>query len=66
MTPEQFSQLVAVHGLPIPWLARHVGRVSERTMSYWVKGRPGQNVTVPEDVVKRLQRLNLAITRAID
>jgi hypothetical protein len=60
-----FAELVAVHGLPVPWLATHVAGVSERTFRYWVSGRPGMQVAVPADAVARLQRLNAAISAAL-
>lgn len=66
MNHTEFAQLVAVHGLPITWLARHVGRVSDRTMQYWVAGRPGHEVNVPADAVQRLQRLNNSISKALN
>lgn len=66
MTSQEFATLVAVHRLPIPWLASRVGRVSARTMQYWIAGRPGQQVTVPADVVLKMQRLNLLINQALN
>jgi hypothetical protein len=65
MNHEEFATLVAVYGLPIPWLAQHVGRVSERTFRYWVCGRPGSQVVVPADAVRRLRTLNAALARAL-
>lgn len=65
MTHDEFAALVAVYDLPAPWLARHVGQVSERTFRYWVAGRPGSQVNVPPDAVKRMQRLNAALSKAL-
>lgn len=65
MTNAEFADLVAVYGLPIPWLARHVGRVSERTFRYWVSGRPGIQIKVPDDAVARMKQLNLAVEKAL-
>jgi hypothetical protein len=65
MTPEDFSVLVAEFSLPIPWLAKHVGHVSERTFRYWACGRPGAQVNVPTDAVERMLRLNAAIAKAL-
>lgn len=65
MSPEEFAALVAVYGLPVPWLARHVGRVSERTFRYWVAGRPGESVTVPADAVARMEAVNRALCKAL-
>jgi hypothetical protein len=65
MTPEQFKPLADHHDLSIPWLAEKVGHVSERTMRYWVNGRPGINTQVPDDVVKRMKRLNKVLDRIL-
>lgn len=65
MNNYDFAALVAVYGLPVPWLARHVGHVSERTFRYWTSGRAGVQVTVPADAVQRLQRLNAALAKAL-
>lgn len=66
MTHDEFAALVAVYSLPIPWLASHVGNVSERTFRYWVAGRPGQSVTVPADAVARMRAVNLALKKALN
>lgn len=65
MNHEEFSVLVAVYGLPVPWLAQHVGRVSERTFRYWVCGRPGTHINVPFDAVQRMQALNKALAKIL-
>ncbi len=65
MTPQEFAPLVAKYGLPIPWLAHHVGGVQERTFRYWVNGRPGVSLIVPKDAVDRLRRLNAALDKAL-
>jgi hypothetical protein len=66
MAPDEFKKIVMRYELPLPWLARHIGNhVSERSFRYWVNGRPGVSVTVPDDVVKRLQRLNEHIAKAL-
>jgi hypothetical protein len=65
MTPAQFKPLADQHGLSIPWLAEKVAKVSERTMRYWVNGRPGINTQVPDDVVKRMKALNRALDRVL-
>jgi hypothetical protein len=66
MNNEEFAKLVAFYGLPVPWLAKHVGRVSERTFRYWTSGRPGTTVTVPGDAVDRMQRVNFALKKALE
>jgi hypothetical protein len=66
MKTSELEKLVAVYGLPVPWLAKHVGHVSERTFRYWVAGRPGTQVTVPADVVQRMQRLNAVLEEAFE
>ncbi len=65
MTPEDFAKIVQAYGLPIPWLAQHVGRVSDRTFRYWVSGRPGSTVVVPNDATQRMRRLNAALDKAL-
>lgn len=65
MTPAQFKPLAHQHGLSIPWLAEKVAKVSERTMRYWVNGRPGINTKVPDDVVLRMKRLNKVLDRVL-
>ena len=65
MTHQEFSELVSKFALPIPWLALHVGHVSERTFRYWVSGRPGTEISVPHDAVERMSRLNRAIEQAL-
>jgi hypothetical protein len=65
MSPAEFSALVAVYGLPIPWLAQHVAGVSERTFRYWVCGRPGTQINVPADAVQRMQALNKALAKIL-
>lgn len=65
LTHQEFSALVAVHGLPIPWLAKHVGHVSERSFRYWVSGRPGVEQRVPADSVARMQAVNKALSKAL-
>jgi hypothetical protein len=64
MTPEQFKPLADQHGLSIPWLAEKMGK-SERTMRYYVNGRPGINTQVPDDVVKRMSALNRALDKVL-
>lgn len=66
MKNDQLATLVAVHNLPINWLAKHVGRVSERSFRYWMHGRAGAVHSVPADVLERLQCLNQAIDRALE
>lgn len=66
MTTPKFAGLVGQYNLPIPWLAKHVGLVSERTFRYWVSGRPGTTVTVPTDAVDRMQRVNSALKKALE
>jgi hypothetical protein len=65
MTCSDFKKMVDVYSLPIPWLARHVGHVSERTFRYWVCGRPGAQVTVPADAVQRMLALNAALNKIL-
>jgi hypothetical protein len=65
MISEDFAKMVQAHALPVPWLAQHVGHVSERTFRYWVSGRPGTVVTVPEDAVNRMKTLNTALNKAL-
>jgi hypothetical protein len=65
MSSAEFARLVGVYGLPVPWLARHVGHVSERTFRYWVCGRPGAQVTVPDDAVQGMRALNAALNKTL-
>lgn len=65
MTPAQFKPLADHHSLSIPWLADKVGKVSERTMRYWVNDRPGINTQVPDDVVLRMKRLNKVLDKVL-
>lgn len=65
MTPAQFKPLAHQHGLSIPWLAEKVAKVSERTMRYWVNGKPGINTQVPDDVVLRMKRLNKVLDKVL-
>ena len=65
MTHTEFAALVAVYGLPIPWLAKHIGHVSERSFRYWCNGRPGVQQRVPADAVERMQALNLALEKVL-
>lgn len=65
MTQKEFAALVAVYSLPVPWLAQHVGKVSERTFRYWVCGRPGTKINVPSDAVQRMQALNKALAKIL-
>ena len=66
MSSEDFAELVAVYGLPVPWLAKHVGHVSERTFRYWTSGRPGTTVAVPTDSVDRMRSVNGALKKALE
>lgn len=65
MNSTEFAALVAVHGLPIPWLAKHIGHVSERSFRYWCSGRPGVQQRVPVDAVERMQALNSALEKVL-
>jgi hypothetical protein len=65
MNHKEFAKLVAVYGLPVPWLATHVADVSERTFRYWVSGRPSTQVIVPADVVQRMRLLNTALKNTL-
>lgn len=65
MTSDEFGPLVRRFGLPIPWLADHIGGVSERTFRHWANGRAGAPVGVPPDASERMQRLNLALEKLL-
>lgn len=65
MTPAEFKPLAELHGLHMNWLAKHIGRVSERTFRYWCNGRLGTNQRVPTDAVERMRALNEALSKVL-
>ncbi len=66
MSPSEFRALNK-WALPTSWIADNLGsrRVSDRTVRHWVNGRAGVNVTVPDDVVDDLRKVNDALDHAL-
>ena len=57
MTPAELKSLVDRTGLPVTWLAKHVGRMSERSFRYQMSGRDGQIGTDKPDVSESMTRI---------